>query len=199
MHCCRFNTSHVTLYRIWIIKKVQGTRFQYISCYSLSNLDIITANLGLCFNTSHVTLYHQAGCANNSITAVSIHLMLLFIRNLAQHTKERCAFQYISCYSLSKAEIRFGRTTFVSIHLMLLFIPFPVLYTLNLLLFQYISCYSLSSFAKSPIRIDVVSIHLMLLFIQMQTYKDFSEKSFNTSHVTLYPSTLQHFSHLTFL
>ena len=76
-----FNTSHVTLYR--------GNRrgqspdrmeFQYISCYSLSKNAKADTDTKLRFNTSHVTLYRTSIFAYVIPSAVSIHLMLLFIK-----------------------------------------------------------------------------------------------------------------------
>ena len=75
--------------------------FQYISCYSLSFQATPLAFHHLCFNTSHVTLYPDV-----------LSLML-----------SQCSFQYISCYSLSE----------LPPHLWRVLVPF-----------QYISCYSLS-------------------------------------------------------
>ena len=55
-------------------------RFQYISCYSLSQLERSIMQLAECFNTSHVTLYQCFGGQRfDSKKSVSIHLMLLFI------------------------------------------------------------------------------------------------------------------------
>ena len=139
-----FNTSHVTLYRsLAILHASLVFPFQYISCYSLSGpMGRRVARL-----------------------AVSIHLMLLFIReHIAEEARNnsfntshvtlylavltvsayQSSFQYISCYSLSD----------------------PLLFLYQFLRpFQYISCYSLS------------------LTTWFQT-GDFH--SFNTSHVTLY-------------
>ena len=41
--CCRFNTSHVTLYPLHDIFKTGKEKFQYISCYSLSGFSGIGA------------------------------------------------------------------------------------------------------------------------------------------------------------
>ena len=117
--------------------------FQYISCYSLSMISSVHLKITKCFNTSHVTLYRQ-----------SISLLHLYLK-----------FQYISCYSLSSESNRSIVFPCVSIHLMLLFIG--------------ISCYSYN-------RIKIVSIHLMLLFISKSSLMVLSLFSFNTSHVTLY-------------
>ena len=76
------------------------------------------------------------------------------------------AFQYISCYSLSRKKI--GLDWYG-------------------LLFQYISCYSLSSIGdKIDLKQTKVSIHLMLLFILLASWGIVEWVSFNTSHVTLY-------------
>ena len=74
-----FNTSHVTVYRYVTYHKNGIKTFQYISCYCLS----LTA-------LSSVLLLH-----------ISIHLMLLFIRNVSDDTLRLITFQYISCYCLS--------------------------------------------------------------------------------------------------
>ena len=59
---------------------IDGTwLFQYISCYSLSESGFLQEAEHLCFNTSHVTLYHLRNLYIFLITIVSIHLMLLFI------------------------------------------------------------------------------------------------------------------------
>ena len=105
-----FNTSHVTLYQkvlryLYRLRKSFNT--SHVTLYRL--WQYLTKILHLCFNTSHVTLY----------------LNILF----RQYTRK--LFQYISCYSLSKAKalIRFVETGF-----------------------QYISCYSLS-WQKSTLKL----------------------------------------------
>ena len=76
--------------------------FQYISCYSLSEMRKETDGSG-----KHV----------------SIHLMLLFILTTEIAEMAIDLFQYISCYSLSGIfQVSLVRGTWVSIHLMLLFI-----------------------------------------------------------------------------
>ncbi len=122
----RFNTSHVTLYHRPAFQKRCGflvsihlmllfighaqiqnafnILFQYISCYSLSQKRFSLS----CFCTGfqYISCYSLSDfCpAFFYFPFVSIHLMLLFIRNPA-----RTGYRY-SC---------------VSIHLMLLFIPAP--------------------------------------------------------------------------
>ena len=97
--------------------------------------------------------------------AVSIHLMLLFIREYKDVIWRIEKFQYISCYSLSEESREGPAEDDVSIHLMLLFIFFPIVNCVLVFSFQYISCYSLSS-------------------TLIQFYDPVF--SFNTSHVTLY-------------
>ena len=95
-----FNTSHVTLYLVDEGIVYPLSRFQYISCYSLSMFLVCHSHYEHCFNTSHVTLYLAVKVHNLCWFMVSIHLMLLFIwSHLNSHSL--FSFQYISCYSLS--------------------------------------------------------------------------------------------------
>ena len=120
-------------------------------------------------------------------------------------------FQYISCYSLSmqKRKNKGGRKK-VSIHLMLLFIlfRFPVLLktvsfntshvTLypstyrkenGMKLFQYISCYSLSYVNKKDKSIIQMFQYISCYSLSKEGIDNMKDvRSFNTSHVTLYPS-----------
>ena len=119
-----FNTSHVTLYRqgncgYWI-----RTKFQYISCYSLSEaqkenfisslefqyISCYSLSTAVTCSSSHVSTFQYISCYSLSFTPLRIMLA-------------RLAFQYISCYSLS----------FIGIGRMF-----------DVAKFQYISCYSLS-------------------------------------------------------
>ena len=142
----RFNTSHVTLYRkpVWELDPVRT--FQYITCYSLSNLTPDTVDqiwafqyitcyslsesssflillICACFNTSHVTLYRRAVLSSSINEPVSIHHMLLFI------------------WAGGKRLQRYEK---VSIHHMLLFIRISCSLFIVSWKFQYITCYSLS-------------------------------------------------------
>ena len=74
-----FNTSHVTVYLIGCVSTPIGRKFQYISCYCLSQ----ESNKG-CRNVRisiHLMLLfiecNKARCKSSNI--ISIHLMLLFI------------------------------------------------------------------------------------------------------------------------
>ena len=99
-NCCRFNTSHVTLYRMAaglialincvsihhmllfiIVHHVIDTSepFQYITCYSLSGKGDDWCQVLFRFNTSHVTLYLVDRAEMSGLHK----------------------FQYITCYSLS--------------------------------------------------------------------------------------------------
>ena len=164
--------------------------FQYISCYSLSNLLIMKR---YCKN-----MFQYISCYSLSMTS--------------KHYKYfQPKFQYISCYSLSR-KYPWGnqREIGVSIHLMLLFIEdelskiadsgrfntshvtlyryirgiiivilwfqYISCYSLSIpedvqdkikKLFQYISCYSLSVWSSLSFLKWFVSIHLMLLFIRI--------------------------------
>ena len=119
----RFNTSHVTLYRrdvgtwtwgwcvsihlmlLFISQRQPDRRLQW--CFNTSHVTLYRQRTGLwiiwnvSFNTSHVTLYHIKTAKQNLWNSVSIHLMLLFIRNAQSWSEIKQRFQYISCYSLS--------------------------------------------------------------------------------------------------
>ena len=122
-HPRSFNTSHVTLYLnvkqfiekrkrvsihlmllfILLLQPVQNcqARFQYISCYSLSNGTLTPSDVEIRFNTSHVTLY------------LLYHVF---------HVCCKCRFNtsHVTLYRFLRSHWTHGRR--VSIHLMLLFI-----------------------------------------------------------------------------
>ena len=97
--------------------------FQYISCYCLSISSVLRKLIAIDFNTSHVTVYlyfhlqdqlSQVDFNTSHVTVyqyfllrihqkthISIHLMLLFIRNVEKLKNSEIEFQYISCYCLS--------------------------------------------------------------------------------------------------
>ena len=118
------------------------------------------------FNTSHVTVYLYPNGIFVARIIISIHLMLLFIKDSASGTGEKLEFQYISCYCLSfKNPIQVAEIfvfQYISCyclscaqHEMCLDIP----------IFQYISCYCLSNCFSIIRLLFLISIHLMLLFI----------------------------------
>ena len=146
--------------------------FQYISCYSLSKVDMKKAMKRASFNTSHVTLYLRKMRIWCSHADVSIHLMLLFIYVLeALHLGSQVSihlmllfidkekeigyivkmFQYISCYSLSTHTITIGGsgTCFNTSHVTLY--RYAGHGHVTAAEFQYISCYSLSSKSRKDL------------------------------------------------
>ena len=163
-HYGRFNTSHVTLYPMERRIAETVNKFQYISCYSLSQslqflrLDpVVSIHLMLLFIWFGIWF-------RKTDDFVSIHLMLLFIG------KYSTIIVLFSCFNTSHVTLyhkTIWRESYGNS-------------------FQYISCYSLSISgirAESP---GSVSIHLMLLFIILGKYSTKEKTSFNTSHVTLY-------------
>ena len=160
--------------------------FQYISCYSLSHSSKISTeyihvsihlmllfiasdsyrvNTSSCFNTSHVTLYHD------------------FIGKLPCVIR----FQYISCYSLSGIYQGDDGKYYMFQYISCYSLSISTYKGLDTKVFQYISCYSLSRNRTNAEENLTVSIHLMLLFIDIRQ-KDICSATgrFNTSHVTLY-------------
>ena len=75
--------------------------FQYISCYCLSDSHCMSLETQWYFNTSHVTVYLCISIPECVYIRISIHLMLLFIRDIIKQAKKFGIFQYISCYCLS--------------------------------------------------------------------------------------------------
>ena len=96
-----FNTSHVTLYPVpeMIYLPRDSFNTSYVTLYLQNKTHL--EHQSFSFNTSHITLYRRNWKRRKKVTAVSIHLMLLFI------------------YSILRMVQTFW---FVSIHLMLLFI-----------------------------------------------------------------------------
>ena len=96
-----FNTSHVTVYRRHTGNDHPVSEFQYISCYCLSDSHCMSLETQWYFNTSHVTVYLCISIPECVYIRISIHLMLLFIRDIIKQAKKFGIFQYISCYCLS--------------------------------------------------------------------------------------------------
>ena len=161
-----FNTSHVTLYPYKELREAIIAGFQYITCYSLSEIGHSCINgvflfqyitcyslsryRACCvspffsFNTSHVTLY-PASVAHAWPSAVFQYITCYSLSEFfVVHGWIAFLFQYITCYSLSPLLSRLTAFCFVSIHHMLLFIGFGFFFILGITLFQYITCYSLS-------------------------------------------------------
>ena len=161
-----FNTSHVTLYPIEYIWFTVLFTFQYITCYSLSFTQpqqFTRVNVSI----HHMLLFISEDSYLSSLEyPVSIHHMLLFIGNLSFAFSAVSWFQYITCYSLSGRIRSYELPRGVSIHHMLLFIRER----------------RNRGFAGNH-----VSIHHMLLFItDAASFTKLHQRSFNTSHVTLY-------------
>ena len=120
-------------------------RFQYITCYSLSDMSVYHMKKNYCFNTSHVTLYREAARRHviwlmfQYITCYSLSLRILVDKEIVTR------FQYITCYSLSVTALQEKQQAQA---------------------FQYITCYSLSIPVEKIPYVRTVSIHHMLLFIQ---------------------------------
>ena len=115
--------------------------------------------------------------------------MLLFIGKATGESVRKELFQYISCYSLSASTFknRSEYWRFNTSHVTL-YPAHPSTFTV-IFAFQYISCYSLSESCCRCFCSYHVSIHLMLLFIlYFFILYPSVPLSFNTSHVTLYPS-----------
>ena len=119
------------------------------------------------FNTSHVTLYRIWSAQRRCAAEVSIHLMLLFIKDIQNRSGQATLVSIHLMLLFIMMEYQYCmQECNVSIHLMLLFIMQLTLILCKILRFQYISCYSLSySWRRSHHTGRYVSIHLMLLFI----------------------------------
>ena len=143
--------------------------------------------LSLNFNTSHVTVYHPARSDLVHIRIISIHLMLLFIRNRSWWIDWRCNFNtsHVTVY----LELVYVAITviFISIHLMLLFIVTCTESAHIMSVFQYISCYCLSR----AVYFDIV-FYFLFQYISCYCLSHFfwrcdkQFRYFNTSHVTVY-------------
>ena len=77
------NTSHVIIYLISPHFNKNSSRFKYISCYYLSHAGEHLHTEEHYSNTSHAIIYHVSYRRRNDISAIQIHLMLLFITRSA--------------------------------------------------------------------------------------------------------------------
>ena len=139
-------------------------RFQYISCYCLSQCLVgllsgylISIHLMLLFITLLMSYF-------TPVIFISIHLMLLFImvEQKSQSITSYFNTSHVTVYLSENVET--GRAE----------------------RFQYISCYCLSRARNTSYLISFISIHLMLLFIWMIKTRYCISMNFNTSHVTVY-------------
>ena len=118
------------------------------------------------FNTSHVTVYQGLSVINKQCLLISIHLMLLFIKEGLCISCRRKTFQYISCYCLSAAD--YAAPFYKEI-------------------FQYISCYCLSRGQLLTEPIKTIFQYISCYCLSFTSYLWSSHRSnFNTSHVTVY-------------
>ena len=160
--------SCYSLSNLLIMKRYCKNMFQYISCYSLS----MTSKHYKYFQPkfqyiSCYSLSRKYPWGNQREIGVSIHLMLLFI--LRQKTTDRTD----GCFNTSHVTLYRRWTfqnrwqwTFQYISCYSLSIPEDVQDKIKKL-FQYISCYSLSVWSSLSFLKWFVSIHLMLLFIRI--------------------------------
>ena len=164
--CLNFNTSHVTVYQSGSPYLSTVPRFQYISCYCLSDSHCMSLETQWYFNTSHVTVYLCISIPECVYIRISIHLMLLFITVWMYHPCSRCS---------------------ISIHLMLLFICNQNCDSRCGWLFQYISCYCLSKIQGASIKycygFQYISCYCLSYPVHCLHH---SLPHFNTSHVTVY-------------
>ena len=141
-----FNTSHVTLYLpaagrslIWSafqyiscyslseLESNSGkfkSMFQYISCYSLSNSNSLFYRNPVRFNTSHVTLYlkgYKFLSLYNSCFNTSHVTLYRFLPDLSKCPSSRFNTSHVTLYHNADLDV------------------------FRLVKFQYISCYSLSN------------------------------------------------------
>ena len=169
-----FNTSHVTLYHADGMTVNDLVKFQYITCYSLSIPE--AGNIQLLCTFQYITCYS-----------------LSFKRKSVGLNPD--SFQYITCYSLSQTRSWKAVLRKVSIHHMLLFIESIaacVMASMPVSIHHMLLFISEVTRAKAA---EEVSIHHMLLFISQDRMRVRYITSFNTSHVTLYPSFYRVFIH----
>ena len=164
--CC-VSIHHMLLFILISVTRAREVRlFQYITCYSLSVIGLVTVHTCERFNTSHVTLYHGFIWHSLHCVYVSIHHMLLFI---GRHVTFRWCCYTVSIHHMLLFIFSLG-TSFcnrilVSIHHMLLFILFfcwpvsaPTSFNTS-----HVTLYPCPHWKEPPP--TLVSIHHMLLFI----------------------------------
>ena len=166
--------------------------FQYISCYSLS--DIVTDALTAfgSFNTSHVILYPlPSWIIFIAVICFNTSHVILYLKE-QKDEKNVLQFQYISCYSLS------GKGDFVEWYDPCFNTSHVILYlnTTRRILCRNL-CFNTSHVILYPDAYDYatdrteVSIHLMLFFILTDIVESQMKEGFNTSHVILYHNALE--------
>ena len=139
--------------------------FQYISCYSLSQIKIAKVMEFLCFNTSHVTLYPVPEMIYLPRDSFNTSYVTLYLQNKTHLEHQSFSFNTSHITLYRRNWKRRKKVTAVSIHLMLLFIrnvrwnsrKWFGFNTSHVTLYQYKAC----------------KLHIR-------------PERFNTSHVTLY-------------
>ena len=165
--CLNFNTSHVTVYQSGSPYLSTVPRFQYISCYCLSDSHCMSLETQWYFNTSHVTVYLCISIPECVYIRISIHLMLLFIISACIYSSLQIHFNtsHVTVYPKRKTGQPYRAD--ISIHLMLLFI------------WQEWISYSIIDWHFNTSHVTVY---------HCKYYPDLHYLSdFNTSHVTVYP------------
>ena len=171
---CSFNTSHVVVYR----RCMAAQPFR-----------------GCGFNTSHVVVYQYAQLTEEINKTVSIHLMLLFIRNEKRLWQSSLRFNtsHVVVYRKKANRILPVPTSFNTSHV--------VVYRCKTeQTLEYLTCFNTSHVVvyhragQNDRGAAVVSIHLMLLFIATAKPGPLILFRFNTSHVVVYPTISRYFS-----
>ena len=118
--------------------------FQYISCYCLSNNPTSFLIPFFDFNTSHVTVYHSLEYRLSYPVHYFNTSHVTVYQNDPAGARQRHAFQYISCYCLSKGSLWNIPTKqhFNTSHVTVYLLDQNATYFHSK--FQYISCYCLS-------------------------------------------------------
>ena len=159
------NTSHVIVYRGFVIPIAANLQFKYISCYCLSGSPLLNA----------------------WESTIQIHLMLLFIELEKMDNGSVKRFKYISCYCLSPSRspcpVYHLRFKYISCYCLSGSAPAGSLRNYS---FKYISCYCLSPKPVSFGLCSRIQIHLMLLFIPNAFWFSRVLSYSNTSHVIVY-------------
>ena len=186
-HYSCFNTSHVTLYPGKTKTVCSLAKFQYITCYSLSEKrHNRTARKRVSIH--HMLLFIVISLIDQpSLNDVSIHHMLLFILTRKYINRLNAVYIHHMLLFIDQGYWSTCEAEAVSIHHMLLFIAMNKYYHKYYCEFQYITCYSLSmELAGKVLPKERFNTSHVTLY-RIQGCKDPSDVyGFNTSHVTLY-------------
>ena len=139
-------------------------KFKYISCYCLSDIIMLVDEDGLNSNTSHVIVYRATPWTDQQILV----------------------FKYISCYCLSNSSARTSCSFLHSNTSHVIVYRDRHQTSKRIQQFKYISCYCLSAGGTDPSGKRFIQIHLMLLFIRYTPAHSSGGANSNTSHVIVY-------------